>query len=60
MKGSQYGTPKPFDVVASLQPILLESLQLTDECYDLSAGLAAGTVGTVVEALSQHAELLMC
>jgi len=54
------GPPKPFDVVALLQPISPESLQLTDECYDLSAGLAAGTVGTVVEALSQHAELLMC
>jgi hypothetical protein len=59
-KGASMGHPKPFDVVASLQPILPESLQLTDECYDLSAGLAAGTVGTVVEVLSQHAELLMC
>jgi len=42
------GHPKPFDVVAVLQPIIPEALQLTEECYDLSAGLAAGTVGTVV------------
>ena len=36
------GHPKPFDVVAVLQPIIPEALQLTEECYDLSAGLAAG------------------
>ena len=44
-KEASMGRPKPFDIVALLQPILPESLQLTDECYDLSAGLAAGTVG---------------
>ena len=54
------GHPKPFDVVALLQPIIPESLQLTEECYDLSAGLAAGTVGTVVEVFPRSAEPLMC
>jgi len=54
------GHPKPFDVVALLQPISPEALQLTEECYDLSAGLAAGTVGTVVEVFPRPAEPLMC
>ncbi len=34
------GHPKPFDVVALLQPIMPESLHLTEECYDLAAGTA--------------------
>jgi Domain of unknown function (DUF4926) len=54
------GHPKPFKVVAVLQPITPEALQLTEECYDLSAGLAAGTVGTVVEVFPRPAEPLMC
>lgn len=54
------GHPKPLDGVALLQPIHPESLQLTAECYDLSVGLAAGTVATVVEVFSQPAKPLMC
>ena len=54
------GHLKPFDVVAVLQPIIPEALQLTEECYDLSAGLAAGTVGTVVEVFPWPAEPVMC
>ena len=54
------GHPKPFDVVALLQPISPASLQLTEECYDLSVGLAVGTVGTVVEVFPRPAEPLMC
>ena len=54
------GHPKPFDVVALLQSIMPESLQLTEECYDLSAGLAAGTVGTVVEVFPRSAEPVRC
>jgi hypothetical protein len=54
------GPPKPFDVVAVLQPIMPEALQLTEECYDLSAGLAAGTVGTVVDVFPRPAEPVMC
>lgn len=60
MKGCAYGTPKLFDVVALLRSIPAEALQLTEECYDLSTGLAAGTVGTVVEVLQRPAEPLMC
>lgn len=41
--------PKTLDTVALLQALPAESLQLVDEQYDLSSGLAAGTVGTVVE-----------
>src|SRR5712692_3080133 len=37
-----------------------KALQLTEECYDLAAGLAAGTVGTVVEVLPRPAEPVMC
>jgi hypothetical protein len=43
------GYPKLLDVVALLQPLPPEALHLTDERYDLSAGLEIGTVGTVVE-----------
>jgi hypothetical protein len=43
------GHPKLLDVVALLQPLLPEALQLTDERYDLSAGLEIGIVCTVVE-----------
>ena len=59
-KEAYMGHPKPLDVVAVLQPITPEVLQLTEECYDLSAGLAAGTVGTVVEVFPRPAEPLMC
>lgn len=48
--------PKLFDVVALLDPVPFENLKLTDERYDLSSGLAAGTVGTVVEVLPQQTE----
>jgi Domain of unknown function (DUF4926) len=48
--------PKPLDVVALLRPVPPDALQLTDERYELSTGLAAGTVGTVVEVFSSHAE----
>lgn len=43
------GHPKLLDVVALLQSLPPEALHLTDERYDLSAGLEIGTVGTVVE-----------
>jgi hypothetical protein len=46
--------PKLLDVVALLEPLALESLELTDERYDLSPGLPAGTVGTVVELLPRN------
>ncbi len=46
--------PKLFDVVALLQPILFEALKLIAERYDLSSGLAVGTVGTVVEVFSHQ------
>jgi hypothetical protein len=45
--------PKLLDVVALLQPLTFEALELIDERYDLSSGLPAGTVGTVVEVFSQ-------
>jgi len=48
--------PKLFDVVALLDIVPFENLKLTDERYDLSSGLAAGTVGTVVEVLPQQTE----
>jgi len=54
------GHPKPLDVVAVLQPIIPEARQLTEEGYDLSAGLAAGTVGTVVDVFPRPAEPVMC
>jgi len=44
------GYPNPFDVVALLKPLPPDALQMTDERYDLSSGLAIGSVGTVVEA----------
>ena len=43
------GHPKLLNVVALLQPLPPEVLHLTDERYDLSTGLAIGTVGTVIE-----------
>lgn len=46
--------PKLLDVVALLQPLSPDTLQLTDERYDLSTGLTVGTVGTVVEVFPQH------
>ncbi|MGH7963624.1 MAG: DUF4926 domain-containing protein [Candidatus Binatia bacterium] len=52
--------PQSLDVVALLQPLALEALQLADERYNLSVGLATGTVGTVVEVFPQHAESLVC
>ena len=54
------GHPQPFDVVAVLQPIIPESRQLTEEGYDLAAGLAAGTGGTVVDVFPRPAEPVMC
>ena len=33
-----------------------EVLQMTDEQYDLSSGLAAGSVGTVVEVITRETE----
>jgi hypothetical protein len=59
-KEAHMGHPKPLDVVALLQPISPESLPLTEEGYDLSAGLPAGTVGTVLDVFPQPAESLMC
>ena len=50
--------PKLLDVVALLKPIPLEVLELTDERYDLSSGLTAGTVGTVVEVFPRQTEPL--
>lgn len=50
------GRPKRLDVVALLKPIPPGALQLTDERYDLSAGLTVGTVGTIVEVFPRHAE----
>lgn len=44
--------PKLLDVVALLHSLPLSALDLTDEHYDLSSGLATGTVGTIVEVLS--------
>lgn len=41
--------PKNLDSVALLQPLPADSFHLVDERYDLSSGLAAGTVGTIVE-----------
>jgi hypothetical protein len=53
--------PKLLDVVALLEPLALETLELTDEHYDLSTGLPAGTVGrTVVEVLPHNATPAAC
>lgn len=52
--------PKLLDTVALLYFLPPEVLQLTDERFDLSAGLAAGTVGTVVEIFPQPAEAVSC
>ena len=41
-------------------PLLPEVLQLTDERYDLSAGLEIGTVGTVVEVYPRDASPSAC
>jgi uncharacterized protein DUF4926 len=49
------GHPTLLDVVALLQSLPPETLQLTDERYALSTGLEAGAVGTVVEAYPQDA-----
>ena len=46
--------PKLLDVVALLRPIPCEALELADERYDLSSGLAVGMVGTVVEVFSRQ------
>ena len=46
--------PKLFDVVALLDSVPFENLKLADERYNLSSGLAAGTVGTVVKVLPQQ------
>jgi Domain of unknown function (DUF4926) len=54
------GHPRPLDVVALLQPVSPETLQLTEESYDLSAGLHVETVGTVVDVFPRPAEPLMC
>ncbi len=48
--------PQLLDVVALLLPIPSEALQMIDEQYDLSSGLEAGSVGTVVEIISREAE----
>jgi hypothetical protein len=50
------GRLKRLDVVALLRPIPRDALELADERYDLSFGLAVGTVGTVLEVLSQQTE----
>ncbi len=52
--------PKPLDIVALLESLPLETLQLTDERYNLSPGLPAGTVGTVVEVLPHNAVPVAC
>ena len=52
--------PKLLDVVALLQPLPPEALHLTDERYDLSAGLEIGTVGTVVEVYPGNAAPSAC
>ena len=52
--------PTLLDVVALLQPFPLEMLYLTDERYDLSAGLGIGTVGTVVEVYPRDASPSTC
>lgn len=52
--------PKPFDVVALLDPLPVEALQLTDERYNRVLGLPAGTVGTVVELLPHNATPIAC
>jgi hypothetical protein len=54
------GHPKLLDVVALLQPFPPEALHLTDERYDLSAGLEIGTVGTVVEVYPRDAAPSAC
>jgi Domain of unknown function (DUF4926) len=54
------GHSKLLDVVALLQPLPPEALQLTDERYDLSAGLEIGTVGTVVEVYPREAAPSAC
>ncbi|MBI3797474.1 MAG: DUF4926 domain-containing protein [Deltaproteobacteria bacterium] len=48
--------PKLLDVVALLKPLPFGALELTDERYDLSSGLTAGTVGTVVEIFPRQTE----
>jgi hypothetical protein len=48
--------PQLLDVVALLLPVPSEALQMTDEQYDLSPGLEAGSVGTVVEVVTQEPE----
>ncbi len=48
--------PQLLDVVALLLPVPPEALQMTDEQYDLSSGLAAGSVGTVVEVIARETE----
>jgi len=48
--------PQLLDVVALLLPVPSEALQMTDEQYDLSSGLEAGSVGTVVEVVTQKTE----
>jgi hypothetical protein len=58
-KDAPMGHPTPFDVVALLQSILPEPLHLTEECDDLAAGLAGGTVGTVVDVFPPSAGPLM-
>ena len=52
--------PKNLDTVALLQALPAESLQLVDERYDLSSGLAAGTVGTVVEIYDSSSAPMHC
>ncbi len=52
--------PKLLDTVALLHSLPSEVLQFTDERCDLSAGLAAGTVGTVVEIFPQPARSASC
>ena len=54
------GLPQPLDVAALLQPLSPETRQLTEESYDLSAGLPVGTVGTVVEVFPRPVEPVMC
>jgi hypothetical protein len=48
--------PKLLDVVALLQSNAFAALHMTDERHDLSSGLPAGTVGTVVEVSPRQTE----
>ena len=54
------GYAKLLDVVASLHQLSPEVRHLTDERYDLPAGLEIGTVGTVAEVYPRDAAPSAC